>query len=210
MERFTSRVEDMDRSADYQRDFNVFMLSARGETQTKDFFQWAGGEKVTLAIVFTDVVGSTFLGQTFGDERMSIMRNAHFRQGRSFIKSYNGREIKSIGDSLMAAFHSVHDALDFALALHKNTGDKKIKIRAGIHIGALQVEESDIFGGTVNFAARVVGAINGPEIWLSERAKQDIDQLKSQKHSHLKWIKHDDVDMKGFNGKFILWSLVIV
>ena len=207
-ERFTSKVQDMDRSADYQRDLDVFMLSARGETQTNSFLQWAGGEKVTLAIVFTDVVGSTSIGQTFGDERMTTIRRAHFCQGRRLIRSYDGREIKSIGDSLMAAFHSVQDALNFALALHENTGHKKIEIRAGIHIGALQVEESDIFGGTVNFAARVVGAIKGSEVWLSERAKQDIDQFKSQDHSHLKWVKHDDIEMKGFDGKFTLWSLV--
>ncbi len=36
---------------------------AKGETSTKSFQEWAGGEQVTLAIVFTDVVGSTALGE---------------------------------------------------------------------------------------------------------------------------------------------------
>ena len=36
----------------------------------------------------------------------------------------------------------------------------------------MHVEEGDVFGGTVNFAARVVGAIKGAEIWLSDRAKE--------------------------------------
>ena len=48
--------------------------------------------------------------------------------------------------------------------LQRNTGHPQIQIRAGIHIGPMQVEEGDVFGGTVNFAARVIGSIKGPEI----------------------------------------------
>jgi len=55
---FRSKVEAMDKSADGQRDFDAFVMSAKGETSTKSFQDWAGGEQVTLAIVFTDVVGS--------------------------------------------------------------------------------------------------------------------------------------------------------
>jgi class 3 adenylate cyclase len=71
----------------------------------------------------------------------------------------------------------------------------------------MHVEEGDVFGGTVNFAARVVGAINGAEIWLSERAKEDIDRLGAAQHRLLKWERHDGVGMKGFPGVFTLWSL---
>ncbi len=47
------------RSVYRQRDFDAFVMSAKGETSTESFQGWAGGEQVTLAIVFTDVVGST-------------------------------------------------------------------------------------------------------------------------------------------------------
>ena len=60
---FRSKVEVMDKSADGQRDFDAFVMSARGETSTKSFQDWAGGEQVTLAVVSTDVVGSTALGE---------------------------------------------------------------------------------------------------------------------------------------------------
>ncbi len=69
----------------------------------------------------------------------------------------------------MAAFHAVEKALDYAMALQANPGHARVQIRAGIHIGPMQVEENDLFGGAVSFAARVVGAIQGAEIWLSER-----------------------------------------
>ena len=204
---FESKVEAMEKFADRQRDFEMFVTSAKGETSTESFQKWAGGERVTLAIVFTDVVSSTALGEKIRDEAMNEVRRAHFVQSRKLIDQFKGREIKTIGDSFMAAFKCVDSALDYAWALQGNTGHPQVQIRAGIHIGAMQVEEGDVFGGTVNFAASVVGAIKDAEIWLSERAKEDIDRLGSAKHSGLKWERHEAVAMKGFPGKFTLWSL---
>lgn len=206
--RFSSALDTMNSHANRYRDFDAFVMSARGETSTTNFLAWAGGERVTLAIVFTDIVGSTALGEEKRDEFMSEIRRSHFAQSRSLIKQFKGREIKTIGDSFMAAFRSVDAALNYAILLHKDSGNPNVKIRAGIHIGPMHVEESDVFGGTVNFAARVVGAIRGAEIWISDRAKEDIDRLGSTQHKHLEWKLHEDVIMKGFPGSFALWSMV--
>lgn len=205
--RFTSKVEAMEQSADRQRNFEMFVESARGETSTPSFLSWVGDDRATLAIVFTDVVGSTALGEEIKDERMSEVRNAHFAQSRKLIEQYKGREIKTIGDSFMAAFKSVDKALEYAIALQANTGHAEVQIRAGIHIGPMQVEEKDVFGGAVNFAARVISAIEErEEIWLSDRAKEDLDRAGTKQHALLKWERHDGVKMKGF-GTFTLWSL---
>ncbi|MFH1111180.1 MAG: adenylate/guanylate cyclase domain-containing protein [Planctomycetota bacterium] len=205
--RFPSQVEAMDKSADRQRDFDAFVMSAKGETSTKDFHEWAGGERVTLAIVFTDVIGSTALSEEIREEAMNEVRRAHFVQSRKLLAQFKGREIKTIGDSFMAAFKAVDAALDYAIALQVSTGDPHVQIRAGIHIGPMQVEEGDVFGGIVNFAARVVGAIKGAEIWLSDRAKEDIDRLGASRHKRLGWKRHEGVTMKGFPGMFTLWSM---
>jgi class 3 adenylate cyclase len=78
-------------------------------------------------------------------------------------------------------------ALDYACALCTDPGSRELRLRAGIHIGPLQIEESDVFGRTVNFVARVVGAIKGAGIWLSEQAKADIDMLGAGRHEGLNW-----------------------
>jgi len=205
---FLSKVATMDKNANWQRDFDVFVMSAKGETRTMNFQEWAGDERVTLAIVFTDIVGSTALGEKIKDAAMNDVRRAHFEQSRRLISQFRGREIKTIGDSFMAAFKSVDAALDYSRELQRNTGHTQVQIRAGIHIGPMQVEEGDVFGGTVNYAARVVGAINGPEIWLSDQAKDNIDQSGAKKHKQLKWKSHENVIMKGFQGVFTLWSIV--
>src|SRR5215216_244714 len=204
---YASKVAAMEQSADRQRNFEMFVESARGETKTPSFMSWAGDERVTLAVVFTDVVGSTAMGEELKDDRMNEVRRAHCARSRQLIEQFNGREIKTIGDSFMAAFRSVEKGLDYGRALQANPGHPHIKIRAGVHIGPMQVEENDVFGGAVNFAARVVGAIEGAEIWLSERAKEDLDRAGAKQHSNLKWERHDGVRMKGFAGNFTLWSL---
>ena len=205
--RFPSQVEAMDKAADRRRDFEAYVVSATAETQTRKFENWAGGKRVTLAIVFTDIVGATATGEEIKDESMGEVRRVHFAQSRKLIAQFRGREIKTIGDSFMVAFHSADAALDYAQALQSKPGHVTVKIRAGIHIGAMQVEESDLFGSTVNFAARVVGAIKDAEIWLSDRAKVDIDGLGAGRHKNLKWERHE-ATMRGFPGTFVLWSLV--
>jgi len=205
--RYPSQVESMDLAADRQRDFDAFVLSANAETHSSRFVEWAGDERVTLAIVFTDVVGSTALGEQMRDERMYEVRQAHFAQSRKLIAQYKGYEIRTIGDGVMAAFRSVAAALDYARALSLDPGPGELRLRAGIHIGPLQIGEGDVFGRTVNFAARVVGAIQGAEIWLSEQAKADIDVLGARRHEELQWQRQDGVELKGFAGAFTLWSV---
>jgi class 3 adenylate cyclase len=195
------------RSADRHRDLDAFVVSAKSETSTKGFQEWAGGEQVTLAIAFTDVVGSAAMGEEMRDEAMNEVRRAHFAQSRRFIAQFEGREIKTMGDSFMVAFKCVDAALDYALALQKNPGHARLQIRAGIHIGLMHVEASDVFGGTVNFAARVADAIKDAGVRLSSRAKEDVENVGAAKHRNLVWVKHDDIVMKGFSGKFSLWAV---
>jgi class 3 adenylate cyclase len=175
--------------------------------QTRGFTEWAGADRTTLALVFTDVVGSTLLGDQLGDEQMSEIRHAHFNTARQLIAKHKGYEIKTIGDSFMVAFRTAVQALNFALEFHRSTGHEKIQIRAGIHVGPVQVEEEDAFGGMVNFAARVVGHAKGAEIWLSDRAHHDVQTEKARAHTSLTWAGHENCELKGFKGTHTLWSV---
>jgi hypothetical protein len=56
---FRSKVEAMDQSADRRPGFGAFVVSAKVETSPKSIQEYAGGEHVARATVFTDVVGST-------------------------------------------------------------------------------------------------------------------------------------------------------
>ena len=147
------------------------------------------------------------MNERIKDESMNEVQQVHFTQTRKLIAKYKGREIKTIGDSFMVVFRSVEKALDFARTLQSNTGNAHVQIRAGIHIGSMQVTENDVFGETVNFASRVLGLITEAEIWISERAREDIDRFGADHHRCFNWKRHDGMKLKGFAGEFTLWSI---
>ena len=65
------------------------------------------------------------------DERMYEVRQAHFAQSRKLTAQYKGYGIRTIGDSVMAAFRSVAAALDYARALCAAPGPPELRLRAG-------------------------------------------------------------------------------
>jgi len=67
-------------------------------------------------LISSKLVGPTILGEQIRDEAMNEVRRALFAQSRKLIAQIQGREIKTIGDSFMAAFKSAGDALDYAMA----------------------------------------------------------------------------------------------
>jgi class 3 adenylate cyclase len=90
-----------------------------------------------------------------------------------------------------------------AVFFRSTTGPSEFKarVRAGIHIGPVQVIENDVSGTQVNFTARIVNAIEGAEIWLSDEARKETTYLRA-----LQW-KQQNRTLKGFPGTFTLWTL---
>jgi class 3 adenylate cyclase len=172
----------------------------------KTLREWAGGDRATLTLVFTDIVGSAAQARELGNEAMNRLRNDHFHQGERFLAEFEGRLIKTIGDSMMVAFRSIDKALDFARRFHDNPGHPRVRIRAGIHCGLMGVQGEDLFATHVNLAARVAGENKGEEIWLSQHAKDDLDGLGLEPLRHLHWVAHC-VTPKGFEEGLTFWSL---
>lgn len=215
-EQKTIRIWDIDqyalfgaewRSLSTQSIADKELLSVTEEMQTRRFSSWAGSSQVTLALVFTDILSFTVLNNQLGNEAMSEVRAAHFNQAKKFIEKYEGYEIKTIGDSVFVAFRTAVNALNFALELYVNTGHSLVKIRAGIHVGPVQIEKGDAFGSTVNYTSRVVSLAKNDEIFVSERAKADIEAHKPQAYQSLEWVEQTDCEMKGFPSKQKLWCV---
>lgn len=158
--------------------------------------QWAGTTDLTLAIVFTDVVGSKALGDRLGNRQLNEVRNLHFAQARRLIKRSRGYEVKTIGDSFLVAFHTALDALTFALSLHGFTGHNSIKIRAGIHVGAVHIvtAENDLSDTTTNNASRLIKGRKEAWIIISNRAKQDIEDGLGSDSQDFKFYQCDASD----------------
>ena len=107
--------------------------------ENKPLLDWTGGMRATLAVVFTDIVGSTALGLELGDAAMGELQRKHFARSAELLVEKAGRQIKTIGDSVMAVFRSVGAAFDYALALQRDPGTSKLQVRVGIHTGPVDV-----------------------------------------------------------------------
>jgi class 3 adenylate cyclase len=186
--------------------YEGFRVAENSNPPIKSLVEWAGGERVTLAIVFTDIVGSTATGRELGDEAMNRVWDKHFGQSRKLIARHAGCWVKGTGDGDLSVFKSVEAALDYALALQAAPGPSILKLRAGIHVGPVSVLDYDIRGEAVSFAARVGGANKGAEIWLSTQAIEHLAILRAERHSNLRWREHAGVELKGL-GAYTLWSL---
>ena len=158
-------------------------------------------DHVTLAIVFSDIVDSTKLQREVGDQTYHSIRRAHFARARHCIKEGAGHEVKTAGDSFFAVFRTAVAAFNFAVSLHDNTGDPRLKIRAGVHVGAMRIEDNnDFYGTAVNFTQRVMSVAKSGGVALSRDAKSQVEFEKAPEHGKIRFTRHE-VQLQGFEGR---------
>jgi class 3 adenylate cyclase len=182
----------------------TFVLPRIKAVNSHDFI----GRQVTLAIAFVDIVGSTELAYSLGEENYRKLMDEYFSQVNSYILRLRGEKIREQGDGHLAVFWNAGSALDYALMLQANT-HPQVRIRAGIHLGEVHFyQRQGIDGLSVAYAARVIEAIDkAAEIWLSRNAKDQVEQMNRQSHRMLDWERVDSKKFQGFPGTHTLWRL---
>jgi class 3 adenylate cyclase len=112
-------------------------------------------------ILFTDLQGSSSMSRAIGDTAAMDLLDSHDKIIRGALATYRGREIKHTGDGIMASFKDVADSLKCAVAIQRsfhefNKGNPRIPlhVRIGINAGEPVERGMDLFGMTVQLAAR--------------------------------------------------------
>ncbi len=138
------------------------------------------GKERNLAVLFADVSGSTKLYERLGDAEALRAVDRVIKRMERAIQGFKGRLVKTIGDEVMATFNTAEDAFMASTEMQQRISDLpavsgvKLTIRVGFHYGSAIEEANDVFGDTVNTAARIVGLANSEQILSS---KQTIDEL---------------------------------
>lgn len=140
----------------------------------------------TLTILFTDIAGSTQLYERLGDARAYNLVRAHFDVLFEAVHASQGQIVKTIGDSVMAAFALPDCAVRAALIAQRDIAqfnarqkveEGRILIKIGIHSGPAIVvtlnDHLDYFGTMVNQAARIQKQSRSEETLLSETVYTD-------------------------------------
>ena len=172
-----------------------------------------------VALLFTDLKGSTAMYEKIGDATAYSVVRDHFDYLFGVIEKHSGAVIKTIGDAVMAAFSRPVDALEAALEmqervaeLNKNLSPKPaVVLKIGIHAGpSIAINGNgimDYFGTTVNVAARVQNESAGGDVVVTEgilcdpAARAALDKRRCAKDEPF------EISLKGLSEVFKLRRL---
>jgi class 3 adenylate cyclase len=130
-----------------------------------------------VALLFSDLQGSTALYERVGDSVAYNMVRDHFALLAGIVRDHDGAVVKTIGDAVMASFGDPADAVRAALAMQAAIADHDLVLKLGVHVGPSVVvtlnDRLDYFGSTVNMAARLQGQSAGGDIVLSRAVADD-------------------------------------
>jgi len=126
------------------------------------------------SVLFTDIVGSTELTQRIGDDAAMAMLRIHNTIVRDALKAEGGREVKHTGDGIMASFFSAVAAVRCATRIQQALTRRRqeqqehpINVRIGAAAGEPVEERQDLFGSTVQLAARLCSHAQPGQVLVS-------------------------------------------
>ena len=124
--------------------------------------------RILATLLFTDLVDSTVIASQLGDVAWRELLSRHFEAVRAQMERFGGREVKTTGDGLLATFAGPAQALHCAAAICRAANQDGLHLRAGVHVGEIELVGSDVRGVAVHEAARIMAKAGEDEILVSE------------------------------------------
>ena len=162
-----------------------------------------GPSEAPVAVLMTDIEGSTDLQSRLGDVAARELVRRHEVVVRAALERFGGREIKTIGDGFLVSFVSTRRALEAACAIQEElVRDGGVRVRMGLHAGEVVHEQDDIHGAAVSAAARIMAEAQGGEILVSDLVRQLAGA------AGLRFRERRAVPLKGLEGTWLLHEVV--
>lgn len=168
-------------------------------------------EKIDSAfriIMFTDLEGSTAMTTALGDQKSMHLLHIHNAITRNAIKDHNGREVKHTGDGFMISFVSADEGtqcaatIQQAFAAHSmETPEQAMRVRIGLSAGEPVEENNDLFGSTVQMAARVCASALPDQILAVQSVKDSCTRIQKE------FLPVGQKVFKGFNEATSLYEI---
>lgn len=141
------------------------------------------------AILFADISGSTRLYETHGDVEALAAINRCIDVIRRVCEEYNGSVVKTVGDEAMAVFPTAANAAYASMKMQAEVAELRtsrgvaLSIHAGFHFGPVIEGNADIFGDSVNVAARLSELAKSGQTLVSA---QTVDVLSPSLRSRMR------------------------
>jgi class 3 adenylate cyclase len=168
--------------------------------------------KVTrVALIFTDLRGSTAMYAAKGDPQAFDLVRRHFEILGRETELNRGVIVKTIGDAIMASFQREVDAARAAVAFHhalenfnrqnRLEGEDALMLKVGLHAGpsiCVTLNNSlDYFGTTVNMAARVAALSQGRDLVISQETLANNEVQEALRAGGFALQERTSVNLKG-------------
>jgi adenylate cyclase len=116
-----------------------------------------------LTVLAADVVDYSRLTEAAEGETHARLRALRVEAIDPCVVTFRGQIIKNTGDGFIATFDSCFDAIRCSLEIqheveaseNSQSPDRKIRLRMGLNVGDVIIESDDVYGTTVNVAARL-------------------------------------------------------
>jgi class 3 adenylate cyclase len=163
-----------------------------------------------LALVFSDVVGSTPYFARFGDEAGRQLQQRHVDLVQQAIAPHGGRVVDTAGDGAFVCFAQGTAAVHAMVNLQERIAadndprapEHRLNVRIGVHVGPALTDGVAVSGDSVNFASRVSASANAGEIRLTTNAYGELADIPLRMRSR----RIRDVELKGL-GKVEVYRL---
>lgn len=164
-----------------------------------------------LALVFSDVVGSTPYFAHFGDEAGRKLQQRHYDLVNAAIAPRGGRVVDTAGDGVFLCFESVVGAsramVELQRAIMKDNDaratEHRLNVRVGVHVGPVLTDGVLVSGDSVNFCSRVSGSAASGEIRLSMAAYGELTDPELR----LRTRRQRAIELKGVDKPQELFTL---
>lgn len=148
----------------------------------EDFESDSTPHRVLRTVLVADLVESVRLMEEDEDGAIQRWRGLVERVVGEVVPAHGGRLVKSLGDGFMIEFPSVRPAVKAGFAIHRacesaNPGlpaRRQMLLRIGAHSGELIADEHDVYGRSVNLAARLTQLAGPGEIVVSAEARDQL------------------------------------
>jgi class 3 adenylate cyclase len=127
-----------------------------------------------LAVLFADLCDSTRLYHDLGDAAAHALAAQCLTLIGDVTARVGGTVVKTIGDGAMTTFPTADLAYKAALDIQDALRGGRLRIKIGFHVGPVLVADGDVFGDTVNLAARVLARSGPGEILLTGACVETI------------------------------------
>lgn len=162
----------------------------------------------TVTVLFTDLVESTQLNQSLGDEGAREVGRRVEEMARGVVADHRGVLIKEMGDGLMAAFASARRAVAAAREiqvqmrrLHRHGLDDAVQMRIGLHTGEVIDDDGDLHGETVIIAKRIEGLAPPGGVLVSDTVHGVLGTARTE------LVDQGATQLKGIDAE---WQLYLV